>query len=719
MAEEFKIIAKIVTDDKQAKVSAEATGKEIAKKVDSGAEKAKFGDTLNKQFDKIKKNTFADDIKGKLEDVKKGIQAIGVGGDRLSKIGDFFQGGMIAAFAAAALMAAQALKKMWDDAHESAEQYYERMQKNQEILDRAIEKAQAENQATNDWFNRLHEINNLEKISNAQKAEAAILIENLTRKYGQLGITVDGTSGKYQNLYQAQLKVLDLQYESELRLRQQKRDSYTGTGGTAHAAASGLMGKIGLVRVVGKSTLDTEIDRSRYNTIGQAKNMGLDVRMRQDQKRVSRHVMSGQTVYTQDKADQAQIEANKAWNNGGLQGKLKWVQYMRNNKEYRGDADFQSLLNNLEKQILEAMIASDQFSAFKATGRPSEQKALQDVSANNRRIQQQRAKGEDVEKQNAERRRIQQQQAEYQALDTQGKIDQQTRKNSEAKTEITRATAEVKRLQAEYQQSDNDLAETIKSGDVTKIEVAQKQHLELLQRLNAEKQQLQDARNTQQSSKLEIQRLKQQLAREQQQQGNNGNGSGTSSKTPLAENYYRQSKQQAEYELRYQKLLLQGLFSEAEELRVINDLKKQGLKLSASQIDEIVTANSELADLAIQREIVSLGKGIMQGKGSKKQQLKAEADEIINAMEQANKRFLSQSEKADVRELLKLREKLNSLPSVESYQIQATELTRRGGFKTGYVDNSTKIQQQIASNTQKSTQYLREIKNIQDKYSKY
>lgn len=876
MAEEFKIIAKIVTDDKQAKVSAEATGKEIAKKVDSGAEKAKFGDTLNKQFDKVKKNTFADSIKGKLQDVKKGIQAVGVSGDRLSKIGDFFKGGVISAFAAAALMAGQALKKMWDDAHESAEQYYQRMKKNQEILEEAINKSQEESRATNEWFNRLHEINNLEKISNAQKAQASMLIEALTRQYGQLGITVDGTTGRYENLYEAQLKVLDLQYEAELRLRQQKRDSYLGSGGSAHASAVQIMRELagdkyvldlqkrnrqGMLDANDRKIFSRFINLDFYGgDLQRALNMGLDIKLQQYEWRKRKvRLPDGRTIDQLYHVTTADSLMNQGWNQGGLQGKLQWVRYMRNHKNYRGNADFQQLLNQIEKQILEAMVASEQYSAYRATGKPSEQRALQDVSANNRRIQQQRARGEDVERQNAERRQIQQQQAEYSRLDTSGKIDWQTRKNNEAKTEISRATAEVARLQAEYQQSDKNLAEIIKSGDTAKIEIAQKQHLELLQRLNAEKQKLEDARNTEQSSRLEIQRLRQQLAREQQQQGNkdngnDGNGSGTSSKPPLTDaeiqqaekdlaelqtktddesvkqeqqlrrriaqyyssqkqhlqfqirqqrlinegkteeakreeiiyklkasgkkftdddvtalmqsqeeldklraeyeaekqrqkqeaerqrqaeeaererqkqeaerkaksnDYYRQSKQQAEYELRYQKLLLQGRFSEAQQLRIINDLKKQGLKLSEQQIEEIVIANNRLADLAIKRQIVSFGKGIMQGKGSKREQLKAEADEIISAMEQSNKRFLSDSEKTDIRELLKLREKLNGLPDVESYQMQSNQLTRRGGFKTGYVDNADRINRQIASNTAKTNDYLQQIKLINQRNGRF
>lgn len=715
MAEEFKIIAKIVTDDKQAKVKAQTTGKEIAKSVDNGTKNVKAGENINKSLDKVKKNSFGDAIKGQLQNVKRGIQAIGVGGDRLTKIGDFFQGGAIAAFAAVAMAAGAALVKMWEDATESAEEYYDRMQKNQQFLNKAIEKSQTENQATNEWFQRLHEINKLEKIGNAQKAEAAILIENLIRKYGQLGITVDGTTGRYQNLYQAQLKVLDLQYQGELRLRQQKRDLYTGRGGTAHVATASVMDEIGTgykMRTeerydqhgthLSTDTIETVdlIDLSRYGSLEDALNMGLDIRLLQqaEENRTGVRVRRGKVVNetTTRRYETQQTRMNRRWNEGGFQGKLQWIRYMRNHPSYRGNSDFIELLNNLEKQILEAMIASDEYSAYRATGKPSDQKALQDMAAQNRKIEAQQAKGEETVKQNAERRRIQQQQVEYQALDSQGKIDWQTRKNNEAKAEITRATAEVAKLEAQYKKSDEKLAETIKSGDKNKIEIAQKQHLELLQRLNTEKQKLQDARNTEQSSRIEIEKLEQLLKKQQEK----------------SKKYYEDKKADDEFQLKYQKLILQGKFQEAEQLKIINDLKKQGLQIDEKAVKDMVQRNRELFNIQKQKSLVDMGQGLISQHGTSQEKLLQEYKKLTEGI-------TDKDLKADYWKLLKLREGLTNLPDVESYQMQSNELTKRGGFRTGIVDNADRITRQIANNTKQTNDYLQQIKQITQKNGNY
>lgn len=706
MAQEFKIIAKIVTDDKQAKVKASQTGKDIANNINSSGKGVNVGDSINKQLDKVKKNTFADAIKGKLEDAKKGIQALGVGGDRLSKIGDFFKGGAIAAFAAVAIAAGAALKKMWDDAHQSAEQYYNRMQKNQQFLDKAISKSEQENKNTQQWFDRLQEINNQEKISNANKAQAAMLLQLLTKKYGELGIAVDKDTGKMRGLYEAQLKILDLQYQNELRLREKKVEGYTGKGGTAHRAASAVTGKIGVVEVgIDGTTTDTEIDRRKHAERSDAQNMGLDVKMRQDKERVSRHTaQNGFVTYTTSYASDQQIEANKAWNNGGLQGKLKWVQFMRNNKDYTGNADFQAALDNLEKQILEAIVAEDQKTAYKNLNKPSQQAYFQGVASRGRKISEEQKRAEMQRKTAEQRRRSQKQQFEYSGLDTASKIKWQENKKSKAQTEIAEMSETVAELQKAYQASGKKLKQVQEKGDKIAFQKLQKQHIVLLEKLNGQKRKLQKAKDDQQTADIEMKRLQQQLKRQQQTGGGKGSG-----------NYYQNKKQEIQFELQCQKLLLQGKFDQIEKLKIINELKKQGVQIDNQEIQTLIQKSKELKNIKVDQDLKSEALTLYDSLTPKT------ADSIYQQRIRKYKQQgieLNSDQKDGLKQLIQLQFNSENMPQLDlsKFEIKSNELTRRGGFANGAVVPETdRINTAIMNNTKSQVQILTQVKTLLEK----
>jgi len=63
---EMSIVVGVKLQDSEAKAKASKVGKDIADKVNSGGKDVNVGDNINKNLDKVKKNTFADSIKGKL-----------------------------------------------------------------------------------------------------------------------------------------------------------------------------------------------------------------------------------------------------------------------------------------------------------------------------------------------------------------------------------------------------------------------------------------------------------------------------------------------------------------------------------------------------------------------------------------------------------------------------------------------------------------------------
>ena len=77
MQSNAKIVLQVVTDAEEAKKQAKNIGKDVAKNVEKGANNIKFGDK----------------IKGQLDKLKKGLDAVGISANGLGKLGNLFKGG--------------------------------------------------------------------------------------------------------------------------------------------------------------------------------------------------------------------------------------------------------------------------------------------------------------------------------------------------------------------------------------------------------------------------------------------------------------------------------------------------------------------------------------------------------------------------------------------------------------------------------------------------
>lgn len=655
----LKIIAKVVVDNKQAKVKAAETGSEIAKNVDKGAKKAKFGDQ----------------IKDQLEKVKKGVEVLGQSGDKLSKIGDFFKGGYIAAFVAAVMMAAKAIKTMWDNAHESAEEYKKRMENNQRFLDESIKKTQQDENLSRTWIQRLQEINKMEKISNAHKAEALILIRQLTEMYGYLGIEIDKQTGKLNGLHQAHMRVADSNYQTELRDREKQVDLLLGTGGSAHGAMIPVINffKQYTPNTYGGANFQSQINLDLYNNnIKNAANMGLDVKMRQEKQRIRTIYVNGQSAESIQQVSDQQVEANKAWNNGGLQGKMQWVQYMRNHKDYKGNADFQQALDQLEKQLKEAMIKQQAYKSLKQLGKPSARAFTSQITNTQKHIDRVNQQSEKHQKQEEQRRQT----LNYANMTTREKIQYQQKRQTEETEKISSADAELKKLSAEYQQAEKDLLSLTEKrnslssndpqyGQLSKqILLDQRKLAELAEKRAETAAKLQVALTAEMTAKNEENRLQQQLI--------------------------NKTEKQIALQEKIKKLKLQGRFEQAKQLEKQAKFEQSFGKMGVDLLNQI---NGDSFESQYKRKIQQLEKTV----GGE----------------------LSAEQKDEIATYIKTKIQLSGLPQIEQYQQYTNELTRRGGFNSAYRDNRQKIEQQIANNTAISADLLKQLKLILEKYGVY
>lgn len=646
-SEKIQAVVKVTTDSKQAENQAKKIGQNIGKNVESGTKKIKFGDA----------------IKGQLQKVKQGIQAVGISGEKLSKIGDFFRGGYIAAFAAAIMLAAKAIKTMWDNANESAEEYKKRMESNQRFFDESIKKSQQDENLTRTWFDRLKEINKMEKISNSHKAEALMLIRELTERYGDLGIEIDKQTGKLNGLHQAQMRVADLNYQTQLKNREKQVDLILGTGGSAHRAAARVIEKLSVSIGRGANFMQPMLNGT-YKTTEQAKNMGLDVVFSTNNKRNLLSGINGKFA-GEETVDDTEISAIKKWNDGGFQGKLQWVQYMRNHKDYKGNSDFQQALDQLEKQLKDAMDKQKEYKSFKYLGKPSVRAFTSQIATTQKHIDRVNQQSVKQQKQEEQRRQT----LNYANMTTREKIQYQKKRQTEETEKISSADAELKKLSAEYQQAETDLLPLMKKreglsldnpqyGQLSKqILSDQKKLAELAEKRAETAAKLQVALTAEMTAKNEENRLQQQLI--------------------------NRTEKQIALQEKIKKLKLQGRFEQAKQLEKQAKFEQSFGKMG---IDILKQINGDSLESQYKQKIQQLEKTI----GGE----------------------LSAEQKENLYEMVKIKFNLENLPEIDSYRVDTNQLTRRGGFKTGYVSNAEQISRQIEQNTKQQVNLTKQLKMI-------
>lgn len=104
--------------------------------------------------------------------------------------------GPLAALLALFVVLADAAKKMWNKFTLSAEEAAAATAAQTEGLRQQASMLGKQSQSADKYMARLRELSKVEKLSNAEKFEAETLIKRLTKEYGNLGISIDKTSGK-------------------------------------------------------------------------------------------------------------------------------------------------------------------------------------------------------------------------------------------------------------------------------------------------------------------------------------------------------------------------------------------------------------------------------------------------------------------------------------------------------------------------------------------
>ena len=168
----------------QAEQSVKKTGQEISnstKKLDN------FGDSADSAVRAI------DSVSGALGQASTGIS--GLAGDLIALV----KNPMAAAIAAITVLVAVGVK-LWDKLTLSAEEYAKKASFEFEQAQKKFNDLINTQKEDSGYLDRLKEISQEENISNALKSEAISIIQSLTNRYGDLGFSIDVTTGKIHGL---------------------------------------------------------------------------------------------------------------------------------------------------------------------------------------------------------------------------------------------------------------------------------------------------------------------------------------------------------------------------------------------------------------------------------------------------------------------------------------------------------------------------------------
>lgn len=264
------------------------------------------------EVDQQAKKTGAN-IKSSMENAGKGFESVNKLGSKLGgaakNIIEAFTGLLSPiGLATAAIAALGTLAvKVWDIMTVSAEEYAMKASNAVDKANKNLEETFKQQEADSGYLERLKELSQAENMSNAMKMEAAELISLLTKRYGDLGVSIDMATGKITGLDEAQRTFLK-------RQQQMKVDAAKiSVNAQKMAADSATESALGIRNVNAQVT----------------------------------------PYYFGDATKSVNVTRADKWNSGGLEGKLAVANSMAQNATTAKDIEkWQKLIIEIEKLML-------------------------------------------------------------------------------------------------------------------------------------------------------------------------------------------------------------------------------------------------------------------------------------------------------------------------------------------------------------------------------
>lgn len=182
------------------------------------------------------------------------------------------------------------------------------------------------------------------------------------------------------------------------------------------------------------------------------------------------------------------------------------------------------------------------------------------------------------------------------------------------------------------------------------------------------------------------------------------------------DSYYENEMDSLATKKREQELINAGLDEEAEKLRIIMELEKQGAEVSDDKVDKIMRERRELKSLQLAGSLKEQAYGL-QNQAMHKVGLGKEADEqkALRDTEKQKGAKLDENETALVKSIADLTYKMGheTLPQLGDLSIKTNSLTSRGGFASGAVlPDKDAVNKAVARFNQTQCQLLENIKGL-------
>jgi hypothetical protein len=255
---------------------------------------------------------------------------------------------------------------MWDKLTLSAEEYRKKLDfinaRNKEALS---EQTKSEADSAN-IFERLRSLN-----VEDNGLEIIFLLDKLQKKYGDLGITVDGTTNKILGLDSAQQKIFKLEGKRTLAKAQK---NVNGWERTAEADFEPVLEHIR------KNNHASAINPKGEDASALIKRFGLDVKMDDSAEKVD-YIGPNMTRVVTKRSDE-EIRLAKRWNEGGIEGKQEFLESMFDKAKTNEEIDaLQKLIDTLDELKAAREILNSQ-KRYGYTDPKQYQKLLSELDAN-------------------------------------------------------------------------------------------------------------------------------------------------------------------------------------------------------------------------------------------------------------------------------------------------------------------------------------------------
>lgn len=178
------------------------------------------------KFDKLNQSLMSDKAQGAVQGMTKSLKGLSSMGDSLGGVFKNIVGGFSSMLSPIGLATAAIAGlittgiNMYKKLTLSSQEYIDYLNHSSQQSQKKLDKVNKQEDEDRGYFERLKQLNQTEQISNAIKTQTIMLIQILTKRYGDLGLSIDETTGKIIGLDNA-LNVFESRI-AKLKLKEMK-----------------------------------------------------------------------------------------------------------------------------------------------------------------------------------------------------------------------------------------------------------------------------------------------------------------------------------------------------------------------------------------------------------------------------------------------------------------------------------------------------------------